>query len=111
MNASETPREYPEFIRLFNAGKFFEAHEVLELRWRQEKGEARDFYHGLIQIAAVFVHLQKGTPEGGKQLFITAAKYLGKYRPAFMGLDLEKLLTETQASLLAGNSFPFLVLT
>jgi len=105
-NSDDRPDEYLEFIELFNREKFFEAHEILELRWRQEQGEARDYYHGLIQIAATFVHLQKGTPEGGKELLKTAAKYLEKYRPVFMGLDLEKLLAQTQACLLGHPEFP-----
>lgn len=100
------PSEYLEFTRLFNKGLFFEAHEVLELLWRSEKGEPRDFYHGLIQIAAVFVHINKKTPEGGKQLLGTASEYLEKYRPAFMGLDLEKILRETRASLYEGSAYP-----
>lgn len=104
--------ELGEFIHLFNQQRFFEAHEVLELRWRQEKGESRDFYHGLIQIAAAFVHLQKGTPEGAKELLRTAGQYLEKYRPAYQGISLEKLLAETRACLEAGNglhrNFPLL---
>lgn len=55
MKPNAQPAEYLEFINLFNREKFFEAHEILELRWRQDKGEARDYYHGLIQIAAAFV--------------------------------------------------------
>ena len=106
MAATDFPAEYLEFIRLFNHKKFFEAHEVLELLWREEKGAVRDYYHGLIQIAAVFVHLQKGTPPGGEQLLVTASKYLEKYRPVFMGLDLDKLLAGTQASLRAAQPFP-----
>lgn len=106
MRPTTQPAEFLDFIDLFNGEKFFEAHEILESRWRQEQGEARDYYHGLIQIAAAFVHVQKGTPEGGEKLLKTATKYLEKYRPAFMGLDLEKLLAQTQACLLAGRDFP-----
>lgn len=98
------PAEYVEFIRLFNDEKFFEAHEVLESIWRKEQSEARDFYHGLIQIAAVFVHIQKGTPEGGKELLKKAAKYLEPYQPVFMGLHLTKLLSETESALFGGGS-------
>ncbi len=41
--------------RLFDAGRFFEAHEAWEERWRvaTEKAE-RDFLQGLIQVAAAF---------------------------------------------------------
>jgi len=110
MKPSAYSSEYLEFIELFNREKFFEAHEVLELLWRREQGEPRDYYHGLIQIAAVFVHIQKGTPDGGKKLLRKATGYLEKYRPAFMNLDLEKLLAETQASLLEGRAFPSIAL-
>jgi len=104
------PEEYLEFIELFNREKFFEAHEVLESLWKREKGEARDYYHGLIQIAAASVHLQRGTPEGGRELLKKAARYLERYRPAFMGLDLEKLLRETEACLIGRAPFPQLSL-
>ena len=104
MKPDPMPAEYLEFFDRFNRGKFFEAHEVLELLWRKERGEPRDFYHGLIQIAAVFVHIQKGTPDGGEKLLDTASKYLKKYRPAFMGLDLENLLAETRSCLESGRT-------
>jgi len=41
--------------RLFDAGEFFEAHEVWEGRWRAVTDKAeRDFLQGLIQVAAAF---------------------------------------------------------
>ena len=103
MKPSEYPQEFLEFVKLFNAGKFFEAHEVLEPLWRKEKEDRRDFYQGLIQIAAVFVHIGKGTPAGGTKLFESAGKYLKKYGPLFMDIEVEKLLSETQ-SCLASNA-------
>ena len=106
MKSLTYPSEYLEFVRLFNAEKFFEAHEVLEVLWRRERGPVRDYYHGLIQIAAVFVHIQKGTPEGGKQLLSTAAGYFKSYSSVFMGIDPERLLEETRGSLFAGNPIP-----
>ena len=106
MKFSGYPREYLEFIELFNQEKFFEAHEILELRWKQERGKERAFYQGLIQIAAAFVHLQKGTPLGAEELLKSASRYLEKFKPVFMNLDLEKLLTEAQASLSAAAPFP-----
>jgi predicted metal-dependent hydrolase len=38
--------------RLFNAGQFFEAHEVWEEAWLREEGETRQLLQGLIQVAA-----------------------------------------------------------
>lgn len=38
--------------RLFNAGRFFEAHEVWEEAWLREEGDTRQLLQGLIQVAA-----------------------------------------------------------
>ena len=38
--------------RLFNDGRFFEAHEVWEEAWLREEGETRQLLQGLIQVAA-----------------------------------------------------------
>jgi hypothetical protein len=41
--------------RLFDAGEFFEAHEVWEERWRVATDKVeRNFLQGLIQVAAAF---------------------------------------------------------
>jgi predicted metal-dependent hydrolase len=46
---------FAQGARLFDAGEYFEAHEVWERRWRQATDEAeRRFLQGLIQIAAAF---------------------------------------------------------
>lgn len=100
------PEEYKAFVSLFNARKYFEAHEALESLWRRDSGEDRRFYQGLIQIAAAFVHFRKGTPEGGRKVLKSALENLEKFRPSHRGLDLEKLLAETQASLDQGSEPP-----
>ncbi|MBI3306615.1 MAG: DUF309 domain-containing protein [Candidatus Omnitrophica bacterium] len=91
-----TSRELQEFCRLFNEEKFFEAHEVLELLWRKTSDQNRDFYHGLIQIAAAFVHIQKSTPQGAHELFQKASVYLQKYPAVYENFPLQKLMQETK---------------
>jgi len=90
------PSAYLEFIRLFNQQQFFEAHEVLELLWKEEKGSPRLFYQGLIQLAAVFVHLEKQNHEGARRLFQTASAYLQPYGTAYLGLNPAAVLAEIQ---------------
>jgi predicted metal-dependent hydrolase len=52
-------------VRLFDAGRFFEAHEVWEDVWRVETGARRLALQGLIQIAAGFHKgLVQGRPSG-----------------------------------------------
>jgi len=93
------PEEYAVFFQLFNQQKYFEAHEVLEALWRKDDGESRHFYQGLIQIAAVFVHLQRGNKEGAFILFQKARKHLEGYPPFYMGLSLSNLLRDVPDSI------------
>ncbi len=51
-------------VALFNRREFFAAHEAWEDAWRTNPGEPAYFLHGLIQIAAGFVKLQRGEPRG-----------------------------------------------
>jgi hypothetical protein len=51
---------YLAYFECFNAGLFYEAHDVLEELWLADKhGPSGNFYKGLIQLAGAFVHMQK----------------------------------------------------
>ena len=51
------------YIRCFNERNFYEAHDVLESLWLQDRnGPDGDFFKGMIQFAGAFVHLQKQRP-------------------------------------------------
>lgn len=106
MTQPTRPSAYHEFIRLFNERKYFEAHEILESRWRRETGAARDFYHGLIQIAAAFVHVQKQNPKGAERLFQSSLGYLSKYFPEYLGLNLEQLYKDIKRRGVESAEFP-----
>jgi predicted metal-dependent hydrolase len=79
-------------IDLFNKEKFFEAHEAWEDAWRLEKGEPAHFLHGLIQVAAGFVKLQRGEPKGTVALLAKGAAKLERFLPGRYGVDLQDLL-------------------
>lgn len=100
---------YLKFIELFNQEKFFEAHEVLEDLWRQTSDESKDFYHGLIQIAAAMVHVQRKNRTGAKRLLSTAAKYLSTYLPSYNHINLSKVLESCEQPLMEGKPFPRIV--
>jgi predicted metal-dependent hydrolase len=74
---------YIQYFELFNQGRYFEAHEALEVLWLAERGKERaDFFKALIQLAGAFVHMEKGRLSPAAALFKLALGYLGKY-PAF----------------------------
>jgi predicted metal-dependent hydrolase len=101
------PAEYRAFFERFNAGKYFEAHEVLEAYWLRMRGQPiADFYKALIQLAGVFVHLEKGRPAPAQRLLARSADLLQPFPSRTAGCDLEhlrKLMSVWREHLEAGS--------
>ena len=81
------------YFRCFNEQKFYEAHDVLEALWLQDRnGPDGDFFKGLIQFAGAFVHLQKQRSRPASKLFRLCAIYLAKYPSPHLALDVANIL-------------------
>jgi hypothetical protein len=61
---------------LFDAGLFFEVHELLEPHWFRATGTEREALQGLIQVAVGFQHLANGNHRGGLALLHEGAAKL-----------------------------------
>src|SRR5271154_4875903 len=84
---------YSGYFQLFNAQKFYEAHDVLENLWLADKHGANGaFYKGLIQLAGAFVHLQKDRLRPSAALFKLAGTNLGQYSGTHEHLDVPLVL-------------------
>ena len=94
---SETARR--RGVELFNAGKFYECHEVLEDVWRPCQGEERFFLQALIHYAVGFYHHQRENPVGAELQLRKGLRKLAGYLPAFQGVDTARLYREGQVAL------------
>jgi len=94
---------YTGFFACFNEQQYYEAHDVLEDLWLQEKGENHAYFKGLIQLAGAFVHLQKQAlrpdhPKDGRRLrpavrlFHLAIRNLTKFQPLRLRLDVSRTI-------------------
>ena len=61
---------------LFDAGLYFEVHEVLEPHWMTADGPEREALQGLIQIAVAWQHLANGNVAGARSLLADGAARL-----------------------------------
>lgn len=73
-------------IELFNARRFWDAHEAWERLWLVAEGPEKRFLQGLIQLAAAYHHVQRGTYPGGIRLFDAALQKLGEFPPECGGV-------------------------
>jgi hypothetical protein len=72
---------------LFDAGLYFEVHEVLEPHWVAAHGEVREALQGLIQVAVAWQHLANGNVAGARSLLEEGGARLHGVR--LRGVDLE----------------------
>ena len=64
---------------LFDAGLYFEVHELLEPYWMRAGGGERKILQGLIQVAVGFHHLENGNLKGARSLLDEgSARLLGQ---------------------------------
>jgi len=61
---------------LFDAGLFFEVHELLEPHWQRAEGRPREALQGLIQVAVGFQHAVNGNQAGARALLAEGAARL-----------------------------------
>ena len=81
---------------LFDAGLYFEVHELLEPRWVSATGAERQALQGLIQVAVAFQHRDNGNVEGARSLLVEGNARLREGR--LPGLDLESFAEAASAS-------------
>lgn len=96
-------------IELFNAGSFFDAHEVLEDVWRELQGDEKQFLQAVIQAAVGLHHYSTGNIPGARSLLARASRKLADYPRAYCGIELDGLrlsLERWNTSLANGGSAP-----
>ena len=73
------------------AGRYFEAHEDLELVWRGAPAEERDFYQGLVHVAVAWYQAGRGKPVATGRQLEKALRRLAPYEPEHRGVNVAAL--------------------
>jgi predicted metal-dependent hydrolase len=85
-------------IEHFDAGRFFPAHEAWETAWKQAKGTPdEEFFKGLSQMGAGYVHYRRGNPHGAGVLLRRAISRVKRFGSRHQGVDLERLVAQIGA--------------
>jgi len=96
-------------VRHFNAGEYFEAHEVWEEVWHDCPSAERRFFQALIQAAVAVYHWNRGNTAGAVRLFHSGRRYMEPYRPVYRGLDVDRFWKAVESHIapaLAGRPGP-----
>lgn len=78
-------------VDLFNRGRYFASHELLEVAWQAERGEPRLFPQALIHMAAGMYHWERGNRLGAGRQFEKGLRKLARFPPDYAGIDTRRL--------------------
>jgi len=98
---SECDRDFARAVELFNAGHYFESHEVWERLWLRAAGTEKLFLQGLIQAAAAMLHLERGNLRGARSLYRKALTRLEGVSDQFMDLSVDEFRLALRSFVLA----------
>jgi hypothetical protein len=98
-------------VALFNGLRYWHAHEAWETLWRAAEEEDRDFYQGLIMVAAGLLHLQRRNARGARNKLGEGLAKLRKYEPAHRGVVVTELVAKCTLTLADLNQglVPYLI--
>jgi predicted metal-dependent hydrolase len=78
--------------------RYFPAHEAWETAWKQARGTGdEEFFKGLSQMGAGYVHLQRGNAHGAITLLTRAAGRVGRYPDPHRGIATAALTARMRA--------------
>lgn len=93
--------DFERGLLLFNAGRFFECHEVWEIAWKRSTGDEKTLLQALIQCAVVLLHLERRNLRGARSVWAKANARFATLPANVTNLDLEKFRAETEAAIVA----------
>lgn len=104
-------RTFRAGVAMFNGVRYWHAHEEWEALWRTAPAGERDFYQGLIQIAAGLLHLQRRNARGARNKLAEGIDKLQAYQPAHRGVFVNELIGEATRLLvdLQAGRVPYLI--
>lgn len=78
-------------LALFNAGKYFEAHEELEIAWNEETSIGRELYRAILQVAVAYLQIERGNFNGAQKMFLRMRQWINPLPDICRGVEVGTL--------------------
>jgi uncharacterized protein len=85
-------------LSLFNQGRYFEAHEELELAWKEEQGKVRRLYQGILEAGVMYLHIRRQNYNGALKVYGRSMRWLREWPEICRGTHVGQLRRDMDAA-------------
>jgi predicted metal-dependent hydrolase len=75
-------------LALFNQGEYYKCHDDLEEAWRQDEGDGRILYQGILQTGIALYQIERGNYRGAVKMLLRLRQWLDPLPDTCRGVDV-----------------------
>jgi len=83
-------------LQKYNAGEYYEAHEYLELAWRDTDSPGRDLYQGILQVGVAYYQIKRENYRGALKMFGRARERLEPLPDVCQGVEVNRVRRDAE---------------
>lgn len=85
------PPEAVEAVARFNAGEYYQQHDLFEALWVAERGPVRDLYRAILQVGIAYYQVTRGNQRGALKMLLRSVQWLALLPDVCQGVDVAQL--------------------
>lgn len=85
------PQLAEEGVSKFNAGAYYEQHDLFEEQWVNTEGPVRDLYRAVLQVGVAYFQIQRGNQRGALKMLQRSVQWLVTLPDECQGINVAKL--------------------
>lgn len=87
----ELPETAYEAIAKFNAGEYYEQHDLLEALWMETESPVRQLYQAILQVGIAYYQIEQGNRRGAIKMLSRALRWIDYLPESCQGVDVAQL--------------------
>lgn len=86
-----------EAIAKFNAGEYYEQHDLLEALWMETESPVRQLYQAILQIGIAYYQIEQENRRGAIKMLSRALRWIDYLPESCQGVDVTQLRANAEA--------------
>jgi hypothetical protein len=87
----ELPELAKEAVRQFNAGEYYQQHDLFEALWMKTASPVRDLYRAVLQVGIAYYQIERGNYRGALKILQRSVQWLIILPNECQGIDVKQL--------------------